>query len=280
MTDTRILPVHSENQWFQLAQTLKTNRQKRWHKRLFFVEGVRSINRLRGSDRWRAEALLYCAERRLSGWAHDVLNEVPAPTHLQLTPALMDKLSDREEGSEVMAIVRMPAVAASDIPVAGLTVLLDRPGNPGNLGSIIRSCDAFGVSGILVTGHAADPFDPLAVRASAGAFFSQTIARVDGQADLEAWISGRERDVPGLGIIGTSARAARPLTDFDLTGPLILCFGSETMGLSAWLKSRCHGLAGIPMQGAASSLNLACAVTAFLYETARQRRAKAPGAAR
>jgi 23S rRNA (uridine2479-2'-O)-methyltransferase len=57
----------------------------------------------------------------------------------------------------------------------------------------------------------------------------------------------------------------------DLTVPLVLCFGSETMGLSAWLKSRCHALAGIPMLGAASSLNLACAVTAVLFEMGRQR---------
>jgi 23S rRNA (uridine2479-2'-O)-methyltransferase len=273
--DTRTLPVHSENQWFQLAQTLKTNRQKRWRKGMFFVEGVRSINQLRGSARWQAEALLYCPERRLSGWAHDVLNEVPAPTHLHLTADLMDRLSDRDEGSEVMAIVKMPRTDRSAIPggAGALTVLLDRPGNPGNLGSIIRSCDAFGVSGIVITGHAVDPFDPQVVRASAGAFFTQTVARVEEQAELEAWLSGLERGVPGLRIVGTSAKAERPVSDFDLTSPLVLCFGSETMGLSAWLKSRCHGLAGIRMRGTASSLNLACAVTAVLYETARQRRA-------
>jgi 23S rRNA (uridine2479-2'-O)-methyltransferase len=273
--DTRTLPVHSENQWFQLAQTLKTNRQKRRHERLFFVEGVRSINQLRGGGRWQAEALLYCPERRLSGWAHDILNEVPAPTHLQLTPALMDKLSDREEGSEIIALVRMPRSASADIPVGAgtLTVLLDRPGNPGNLGSIIRSCDAFGVTGIVITGHAVDPFDPLVIRASAGAFFTQTTAHLPEQAELDAWLGRLEAGVPGLCIVGTSAKAARPVSDFDLTVPLVLCFGNETMGLSAWLKTRCHGLAGIPMQGTASSLNLACAVTAFLYETARQRTA-------
>jgi tRNA G18 (ribose-2'-O)-methylase SpoU len=272
--DTRILPVHSENQWFQLAQTLKTNRQKRWRKGMFFVEGVRSINQLRGGARWRAEALLYCPERRLSGWARDVLNEVAAPTHLQLTADLMDTLSDREEGSEVMAIVHMPRTAQSDLPTGAgaLTVLLDRPGNPGNLGSIIRSCDAFGAAGIVLTGHSVDPYDPLVIRASAGAFFTQTVVRIEEQAGLEAWFAGLERGAPAPCILGTSAKAARPLSDFDLTRPLVLCFGSETMGLSAWLKTRCHGVAGIPMLGTASSLNLACAVTAFLYETARQRR--------
>jgi 23S rRNA (uridine2479-2'-O)-methyltransferase len=271
--ETRTLPVRSENQWFQLAQTLKTNRQKRWRKRLFFVEGVRSINQLRGSGRWRAEALLSCGERRLSGWAHDILREVPAPTHLELTAALMDKLSDREEGSEIIALVRMPEERPPAAAPGLRVVLLDRPGNPGNLGSIIRSCDAFGIPDVVITGHAVDPYDPAAIRASAGAFFSRTVTRIEEQADLDAWLAGLERGVPGLSIVGTSAKAARMVTAMDLTVPLVLCFGSETMGLSAWLKSRCHALAGIPMLGASSSLNLACAVTAVLFEMGRQRAA-------
>ncbi|HEY9594535.1 MAG TPA: TrmH family RNA methyltransferase, partial [Spirochaetia bacterium] len=80
--------------------------------------------------------------------------------------------------------------------------------------------------------------------------------------------------VAGVRVIGTSAKATEPLTALDLGGPLLLCFGSETMGLSRWLKGRCNALGGIPMRGVASSLNLACAVTAVLFEADRQRRAR------
>ena len=119
-----------------------------------------------------------------------------------------------------------------------------------------------------------DPYDPLVIRASAGAFFTQRIARVEEQASMESWFASLEASVPGIRIVGTSAKAQAGITDCDMGGPLLLCFGNETLGLSGWLKSRCHALAGIPMQGVASSLNLACAVTAVLYEADRQRRAR------
>ena len=109
---TRTLPVETENQWFQLVQTLKNNRQKRRHEGLFFVEGVRSINQLRGNPRWQAEALLYAEGRRLSGWAHDVLTEVASSYHLVVKKDLMNKLSDREESSEIIAVVKIPATRA------------------------------------------------------------------------------------------------------------------------------------------------------------------------
>ena len=187
----------------------------------------------------------------------------------------MEAVSDREEGSEIIAIVKMPRTTPADITLTpnACIVLLDRPGNPGNLGSIMRSCDAFGVAGIVVTGHGVDPFDPVVVRASAGAFFSQTVARIDEQAALDAWLNGLEESLPGLCIIGTSAKATVRVSACRLSGPVVLCFGNETLGLSSWLSSRCTRLAGMPMQGVASSLNLACAVTAVLSEMSRQRQA-------
>jgi tRNA G18 (ribose-2'-O)-methylase SpoU len=269
----RTLPVHSENQWFQRVQTLKTNRQKRRSCRQFFVEGVRSINRLRNQSRWKTAALAYPAGRRLSGWARDVLAEVDAPLRLELASALMEKLSDKEDPSEIIAIVEMPETRPADIPFGenGLVVLLDRPSNPGNLGSIIRSCDAFGVDGIAITGHAVDVFDPLVIRASAGAFFTVAVARADSLTEIDDWVGGLRESAKGLRVVGTSAKAERAIGQCDLTGSAILCFGNETMGLSSSLRERCGELAGIPMKGTATSLNLACAVTAVLYEAQRQR---------
>jgi tRNA G18 (ribose-2'-O)-methylase SpoU len=273
----RALPVTTENHWFQLALALKENRQKRSREKMFFVEGVRSINQLRKNPSWEVRALLYCPERRLSGWASDVLVDLPGAQRLELSAALMEKLADREEGSEMLALVAMPATALEDLrPSAdACVVVLDRPGNPGNLGSIIRSCDAFGAAGIIITGHAVDPYDPLVVRASAGAFFSQKIAYADTNEAFDAWLTGVIREEPRTLIVGTSAKADSPVDAVDLAGPCVLLFGSETMGLSAGMKARCQKVVVMPMRGVASSLNLAAAVTAILYERDRQRRAHA-----
>lgn len=270
---TKTIPVTTQNQWFQRAEVIQRNRKKRWQHRQFLVEGVRAINQLRRSSRWQVEALLYSPDERLSGWAQDVLREIPCAYHLEFARELMAELSDKEETSEVMAIVNMPVI--DDIPVEltakAVAVLLDRPSNPGNLGSIIRSCDAFGVDHLVLTGHGVDPFDPVAVRATAGAFFHVPLARLSSHETLATWLAATKARVPTLQVIGASAKGDLPLTACDFTQPTLLCLGNETMGLSAWLKEQCDTLAYIHMQGVASSLNLACAATAILFEVCRQR---------
>ncbi|MBX3011239.1 MAG: hypothetical protein KF832_07015 [Caldilineaceae bacterium] len=270
---TKTIPVTTKNQWFQRAEVIQRNRKKRWQHRQFLVEGVRAINQLRRSPQWQVEALLYSPEARLSGWAQDVLQEVPCAYHLEFTRELLAELSDKEETSEVLALVNMPVI--DDIPVVltekSVVVLLDRPSNPGNLGSIMRSCDAFGVDQLVLTGHGVDPFDPVTVRATAGAFFQVSLARLSSTETLATWFTESRRTWPALQIIGTSAKGEVPLTACDFTGPTILCLGNETMGLSAWLKEQCDTLTYIHMQGVASSLNLACAATAILFEVCRQR---------
>jgi len=267
------VPVTTQNQWFQRAEVIQRNRKKRWQHRQFLVEGVRAINQLRRSTQWQVEALIYSPAERLSGWAQDVLKEIACPYHLEFAPELMAALSDKEDASEVMALVNMPVI--DDIPVKltekAVVVLLDRPGNPGNLGSIIRSCDAFGVDHLVLTGHGVDPFDPVTVRATAGAFFNVPLARLSGTETLATWFAESRQALPALQVIGTSAKGDLPLTACDFTGPTILCLGNETMGLSAWLKEQCDTLTYIHMQGVASSLNLACATTAILFEVCRQR---------
>jgi TrmH family RNA methyltransferase len=267
------IPVTTKNNWFQRAEVIQRNRKKRWEHRQFFVEGVRAINQLRHNPQWQVEALLYNPAQRLSGWAQDVLQEIPCSYHLELTAELLAELSDKAETSEVMAIVNMPAI--DDVPVAlppkGVVVLLDRPSNPGNLGSIIRSCDAFGVDHLVIIGHGADPFDPVTVRATAGAFFNVPLARFSSNEQVQQWLSEGRAKLTDLQVIGTSAQGDLSLTACDFTGPTILCLGNETLGLSAWLKEQCDSLAYMHMQGVASSLNLACATTAILFEVCRQR---------
>lgn len=270
---TKTIVVTTKNNWFQWAETIAHNRKKRWQHRQFLVEGVRAINQLRGASKWQVEALLYQPGQRLSGWAQTVLQEIEAPYHLELSAELMAELSDKEETSEVLAMVNMPVIddVAVTLTQKSIVVLLDRPSNPGNLGSIIRSCDAFGVDHLVITGHGADPFDPVAVRATAGAFFQVPFARFSSNEVLASWFDQGRAQLPNLQIIGTSAQGDLPLTACDFTGPTILCMGNETVGLSAWLKAQCDTLTYMHMQGVASSLNLACATTAILFEVCRQR---------
>lgn len=109
----------------------------------------------------------------MSDWANGILENSGAKKHFELPFHLLKKLSQKEETSELIAIIAMQDDDLSRIPEKDntLVVVLDRPSNPGNIGTIIRSCDSFGVNGLIITGHSADLYDPETIRATTGSFF-------------------------------------------------------------------------------------------------------------
>jgi TrmH family RNA methyltransferase len=152
-----------------------------------------------------------------------------------------------------------------------LGVVFDRPTGPGNIGSIIRSADAFGADGLIVTGHAADVYDPKSVRASTGSIFAVPAVRVPSQREVMEWVADQRALGNPIVVVGTDEQGTADIDDFDLTQPTLLLIGNETSGLSVAWKELADQLVRIPMTGSASSLNAANAATAVLYEVSRQR---------
>ncbi|MGI5352091.1 TrmH family RNA methyltransferase [Streptomyces sp. CA-250714] len=261
--------ITTRNARFQQWQALLTNRTKRQRAGEFLVQGVRPIT-LAVEGGWPLSALLYAEGRRLSNWARELLDS-PAPgERIAMAPDLLAELSERAEGdAELVAVARLPEDDLARIPVgpAFLGVLFDRPTSPGNIGTLIRSADAFGADGLIVTGHAADVYDPKSVRASTGSLFSLPTVRVPSPHQVDDWLADRD-----ITVVGTDEHGETTLFDADLTGPVLLLVGNETTGLSNTWRRRCHRTVRIPMRGTASSLNAANAATATLYEAARQRR--------
>ena len=259
--------LRAENDEFQLVQALKQNRTKRQKSRSFFVEGVRNLTQAVAHD---FEIVAFCslAGGKLSTWAEEVIQRGRAERHYLLTPALMEKLSDKNEPSELVAVVRMPADELARIPTPpnARIVLLDRPSSPGNLGTLIRSCDAFGVSGVIVTGHAVDAYEPQVIRASMGSFFAVPVVRMQSQRELEPWLARLREEPDGLEIIGTSAKSSETVRSEAFARRSLLLFGNETHGLSAAYRDLCERVLTIPMTGTASSLNISCAASIVLYE--------------
>jgi TrmH family RNA methyltransferase len=270
------LRIRTRNDEFQLLQALQQNRKKRSKQGRFIVEGVRSIDQLRagGAIDWAVGAYLYSQERELSAWAREVLDTAPARRHIALADELMVDLSEREETSELMAVVDMPDRGLQVIPTAGsfTIAVIDRPTNPGNLGTLIRSCDALGVAGVAISGHAADLFDPRTIRASTGSFFAIPIAQISSSAEFASWLEALRAKFADLEVVGSSATATAPIGDHSFSNSTILLIGSERSGLSNAFSELCDKVVTIPMVGSASSLNISCAASVLLYEIARQRR--------
>ena len=269
----RHLEVSTANTAFQRIDVLRRNRNKRHRYGEFVVEGVRAINGALAGD-WTVRSFAYPRDRQLSRWATDILATSTAESHLAVAPALFETISEKEDSSELLAVVAMRPDSVERIPTGpGMAVVVvDRPGSPGNLGTLIRSCDAFGVAGVVVTGHGVDLYEPATIRASVGSFFSVPCIALESHREVAEWVGELRGSYSGLTVVGTSARASSELRDFHWGTEVVLLVGNETNGLSHAYREMCDDIVRIHMRGTATSLNAAVATSIVLYELDTHRR--------
>jgi TrmH family RNA methyltransferase len=265
----RVLQVSSANAAFQRIDVLQRNRTKRHRYGEFVAEGVRAINGAIAAG-WTIHSFTYARGRQLSRWATSILETSAADMHFEMDPALFEQLSGKEEPSELLAVVAMRPDSPDRIAVRpGMTVVIvDRPASPGNLGTLIRSCDAFGVAGVIVTGHGVDPYEPATIRASVGSFFAVPCIALASHREVSEWLGMVRRSCPDLRTVGTSAHATTRLREYTWPSETAIVVGNETSGLSHAYREMCDDLVGIPMTGTATSLNAAVATSIVLYEAA------------
>jgi TrmH family RNA methyltransferase len=265
--------ISTRNATFQQWQALLTNRTKRQHSGEFLVQGVRPIS-LAVERGWEIRVLLASDGPGLSRWGRDIIDTAGAPRAVVAAELMRELGGKDEEAPELLAVVGLPPDDLGRITAGAhlLAVVFDRPATPGNIGTLVRSADAFGASGVIVTGHAADPYDPRAVRASTGSLFALPVVRVPSHREVLDWVGELRADGVQAQVVGTDERGPVEIAEHDLTGPTVLAVGNETHGLSAAWREACDQMVRIPITGAASSLNAASAATVALYEAARQRR--------
>jgi RNA methyltransferase, TrmH family len=182
-----------------------------------------------------------------------------------LPDKVFDGLSATDSSQGVMTLVRPPAWTPGDIfQGRPLVLVLDGLQDPGNAGAVVRAAEAFGSSGLILVKGSANPYNPKAVRASAGSIF-----RVPLVAGLDAARTRAVLDQAGVGIYAASPSGGRPASDVDLTQGCAIVIGSEGHGVSADLGRRA-ALLHIPTTGV-ESLNAAMAAGILLYEASRQR---------
>lgn len=150
-------------------------------------------------------------------------------------------------------------------------VLLDEVEDPQNLGAIIRTAEAAGAHGLVLTERHSAGITETVMAVSAGAAEHLPVARVKNLAQAMEDLKRR-----GLWLIGAEAGSPEPWTAFDYTVPVGLVLGSEGRGLRRLTRERCDKVLSLPLSGRVNSLNVAAAAAVFLFEVVRQRRLKSP----
>lgn len=266
------LSISKRNSAYQILESLGSNRQKRHKTGTFLVEGVQPIN-MALANGWHFKAWVYESGAVLSTWAQDVIRRAAAD-RFEVAADLFRGLSGKTDPSELLGVVQMPDGGLERIPIEPdlLVTVVDRPGNPGNLGTLIRSCDAFGAHGVIVTGHGVDIYDAATIAASRGSLFAIPVVRVESPEDVREWLAGVRRVLGSCRIVGTDEAGAIDVSDYDLVPPTVVVLGNETHGLSHACRQMCDALVRIPMVGSATSLNVSVAASIVLYDVLRQRR--------
>lgn len=187
---------------------------------------------------------------------------------VEVTTPVLEAMSPVRSVSGVVAVCERPIVEARAVLAPAPALVLTALGvqDPGNVGALIRSADAGGATGVLLDGHAADPWGWKALRASMGSTFRLPVLRDEAAvARLHAW----QRD--GVRVVAADPRDGLSMYDAALSGPLAIVLGGEGSGLPASVLGSADLRVRIPMRSRVESLNVAVAAAILVYEAARQR---------
>jgi len=203
----------------------------------------------------------------------DALPVPPGTEILRLPKKLLDSALATETPQPVAALVEAPDWTWAHLLCARrsgaeLIVVLAGIQDPGNLGTILRSAEAFGASGVVSLPGTVSAWNPKAVRASAGSVFRVPLIAASERECFE------ELHKAGVKILATTARGAQPAGRVDLTGPAAFAIGNEGNGVADDLAAKADAQITIPCPGPVESLNAAVAASVLLYEAARQRESR------
>lgn len=255
-----------------LVKRIKQLRQKKHRQAegVFFAEGLRVVLTALEQNA-PVETLLYAPELLKSSAALQVVEaqEQRGKTVVPVAAAVFRALSERDNPTGLGAIIQTHSTSLDQLPITphSIFVLVDRISDPGNLGTILRTLDAAGANGLILTGESTDPYHPTALKASMGTLFTLPLVQLPTIQPIWAWA-----ETHGITTIATSAKATQVYWDAPYPFPALLLMGNEQEGLDKAVLDAAALRVTIPMHGTASSLNLGVATGLLLYELRRHLR--------
>lgn len=233
---------------------------------LFLLEGIHLV-----MEAFRSEidvkSVLYSIEKGIPAELSEYTKPGASAEWIGVSDAVLAKCTETQTPQGVVAVCRKLRWTAEDLLAQpdALVIAVDGVQDPGNLGTIIRSADAVGATGVLLGRGTVDVYNPKTVRSTMGSMFHLPV--VDG--DLRSILPMAKEK--GIRLVGTRLGASRHCYELDMTQPTWFLMGNEGSGLSSDIEAYVDTDIVIPMRGRAESLNVAMATSVLLYEAMRQR---------
>ncbi|MCX8030690.1 MAG: RNA methyltransferase [Thermodesulfovibrionales bacterium] len=253
----------SSNQIIKEALNIKKNPKD--FKDLFLVEGPHLIKMAIKSPYSSIVTLFMREDYFLKKDCKNLLHQTQ--NSYIVTNKIFSQLADTETPQGIIGIVHYKLAKLSDVYNINnsLFVVCDSIQDPGNLGTIIRSADAFGANAVVILPASCNPFNSKVLRATAGSIFNIPIIKNNTEEALDFFLRNH------IEIFATSSKAKKTIFEVKFNKSIALIFGNESSGVSLNLLKNAHEVFRIPIIGKAESLNVAMATTVCLYEVMRQR---------
>ena len=251
----------ASNQKLKQVRSLLGRSRNRKSEAAFVAEGVRLIEEA-ASVQWPMEYILF--DQTLSERGKELLEEIQAKNlceTIEISPNLMAEISDTETPQGILAVLHLHPLPLLSQP--SFLILADQVRDPGNMGTLLRTAEAAGADGVILTPGTVDAFSPKVVRSGMGAHFHLPIH------DL-SWEEINHL-LKGMPVFLATAEAGIPLWEADFKQPCVLLVGGEAFGATRMGEELATDRVTIPMAGRAESLNAAIAAGILIAEVLRQR---------
>lgn len=255
-----------QNPRYKEIKKLVEEKKYRQETDCFFVDGVNFVAQAIENN-WEIVQLVYVPEKMETEFKKTVVAKIPLEKYFPIDESLYQALSSKKDIQGVGGVIKQK-VSVNTLSF-GMGVVLENIANPGNLGSIMRLCAAFGIKNLYTISPSVEFFHPETVRASMGAIFHLNLVEFESLEEMKQKLSENPRhclgtslqdDAVDLSAWTSSEVVLRQAQDF------LIWFGSEARGLSSGAKGLCQTLLRIPMSKAVDSLNVAESAAIVLYE--------------
>jgi len=247
----------------QITALLKKSKERKEQK-AFVIEGRKMFEEI-CQDSSRVIKAYFSDSYVKEQYANKAMPQVPYEI---VADSVFDAMAETVTPQGVLAIVKMPEYSLENmIADAGTLVLLENLRDPGNLGTIIRTAEAAGVSGVILSKESVDIYNPKVIRSTMGAVYRVPFLYVEDFQELLSELRGRE-----VRLLAAHLKGEKTFDKADYSGKVGILIGNEANGLSEEASELANEKVLIPMAGSVESLNAAVAAALLMYEAFRKQK--------